>query len=376
MMASTIQDSQNNQNKIDSVIIVIPSLNPDQKLIELMQRIRSSISASIPVVIVNDGSDPETRSFFIEAASDDYCQVLTHEENGGKGKALKTAFDYILNQYPDSTGVITVDGDGQHTTEDVKRCIEYFLSNPETVILGSRHFSKSATPLRSRFGNLFTRKLISNLNGLKLTDTQTGLRVLPYSTLKDLLNIEGERYEYEMNMLFYFREHNIDIEEIPIETIYIEENKSSHFNPLIDSLKIYSVFIKYSLSALVSFLIDIALFTLLVSLLRSVLPVSYIIVSTVVARVSSASFNYLSNRYLVFKAKKRNTSVYKYSLLFGIEMFLSGAIVQGLILYTALETEWMVKIFVDIIIFCLGFFVQKNWVFKKEHQKESKQVKD
>lgn len=355
-----------NHKSLHDVIIVIPSLNPDGKLITLIKNIRKDISQFIPIIVIDDGSDKESKSFFNTIKNSYQCQILTHSINKGKGAALKSAFQTIITDYSTHLGVITVDGDGQHTTEDVKRCIEEFIKNPHSVLLGSRNFENKSIPLRSRIGNVFTRNIIKNMNNLNLTDTQTGLRVLPLFTLEGLLEVQGNRYEYEMNMLLYFKEHHISMREIPIQTLYIEGNESSHFNPLKDSLKIYSVFIKYSLSALASFGVDILLFALLVFFLKALFPMSYIILSTVLARVASASFNYLSNKYLVFKTKKKSNFVLKYSILFGLEMFTSALVVQLVVSFTSFDTEWLVKILTDLVIFFIGFYVQKNWVFKKQ----------
>lgn len=366
----------NIDNRLNSVVIVIPSLNPDEKIVTLVENIRKDISQTIPIIVVDDGSDKESKSYFNTIQKTYQCRILTHSTNKGKGAALKTAFKYILTDYPSHLGVITVDGDGQHTTDDVRNCILTFIREPETVLLGSRNFERQSIPLRSRFGNILTRKLIKNLNGLQLTDTQTGLRVLPLFTLDGLLNVQGDRYEYEMNMLLHFKDQQIPMNEIPIQTLYIENNESSHFNPLKDSIKIYSVFIKYSLSALASFGVDILLFALLIFSLKPLLPVSYIIISTILARLASASFNYLSNKYLVFKTKQKSNSIYKYSVLFALEMLTSALVVHLVVSFTSFDTEWLVKILTDIIIFCVGFYVQKNWVFKKQTESSAKSMNE
>ncbi|MFJ1628048.1 glycosyltransferase [Marinilactibacillus psychrotolerans] len=352
------------KDQLDDIVIVIPSYNPDKKLLELIKNIRRIISLTIPIVIVNDGSESETEKYFVQLHAESNCTVLSHSENEGKGKALKTAFHYILNHHPTCNATVTVDGDGQHTPEDIMKCIKAYLYKKHTVILGSRNFNKETIPIRSRLGNIFTRKLISNMNNLQLTDTQTGLRVLPFSTLKYLIDIKGNRYEYEMNMLLFFKEKAIPIKEVPIETVYIENNDSSHFNPLVDSVKIYALFLKYCTSAAASFLVDISLFSLLVYIFENRIPSYYIILATIVARLASGCFNYLTNKRFVFRAKKSTSSVQRYILLFFIQMAASAIILQLVFTIASYETEWLIKILIDLIIFCISFYVQKNWVFK------------
>ncbi|API89703.1 hypothetical protein BKP56_10730 [Marinilactibacillus sp. 15R] len=357
---------QNDNHKaLHDVIIVIPSLNPDGKLITLIENIRKDISQIIPIIVIDDGSDKESKSFFNTIQNTYQCQIFTHSINKGKGAALKSAFQTIITDYSTHLGVITVDGDGQHTTEDVKRCIEEFTKNPHSVLLGSRNFENKSIPLRSRIGNIFTRNVINNMNNLNLTDTQTGLRVLPLFTLEGLLEVQGDRYEYEMNMLLYFKDNAIPMKEVPIKTVYIENNESSHFNPLLDSVKIYSVFIRYCTSAVASFLADILTFSLLVFILENHFPSYYIIISTVIARITSGLFNYLSNKHLVFREKRTSSSIHRYVMLFFIQMIASATIVQAIVTFTVYDTAWLIKILIDTIIFFIGFYAQKNWVFKK-----------
>lgn len=353
------------KSQLNDIVIVIPSLNPNKQLLELIRNIRNTICLSSPIIVVDDGSNKESEKYFAQLKEEKCCQILTHSKNKGKGKALKTAFQCILKQHPSSKAVITVDGDGQHTPADITKCMTAFLDDTDTVILGSRNFENESIPLRSRIGNIFTRNVINNMNNLNLTDTQTGLRVLPLFTLEGLLEVQGDRYEYEMNMLLYFKDNAIPMKEVPIKTVYIENNESSHFNPLLDSVKIYSVFIRYCTSAVASFLADILTFSLLVFILENHFPSYYIIISTVIARITSGLFNYLSNKHLVFREKRTSSSIHRYVMLFFIQMIASATIVQAIVTFTVYDTAWLIKILIDTIIFFIGFYAQKNWVFKK-----------
>ncbi|WP_208560012.1 glycosyltransferase [Marinilactibacillus kalidii] len=358
-----IQHSSN-QNNDNATAIIIPSLNPDEKLKDLVNAIRMEISESIPIILVDDGSNPESKAIFSALSTYSNTYLLTHHINKGKGQALRTAFDFILKNMSDYVGVITVDGDGQHSTSDIKKCMTAFKTDKRSIVLGSRHFDKEKVPLRSRFGNILTRKIIKGMNGLDLTDTQTGLRVIPTYTLKKLLALPGDRYEYELNMLLFFKEQEIPINEVPIKTIYLNENESSHFNPLIDSIKIYSIFLKYSFSSVISFLLDISLFALFVYLLERLTPFYYIIIATVCARLLSGCFNYLSNKHLVFNSKHSSKAFIRYVTLFLIQMIASAFLVESIVDIFLFDAEWVVKMLVDLFIFCAGYYVQKNWVFK------------
>ena len=135
-----------------------------------------------------------------------------------------------------------MDGDNQHHVEDILACCEKLREKPDHVILGARDFSKREVPLRSRFGNVLTKGVFRFACGIRITDTQTGLRAIPARYLEAMTEIEGSRYEYETNMLLEMKARRIPFEEVPIRTIYLEENESSHFNPLKDSLPSISFF--------------------------------------------------------------------------------------------------------------------------------------
>ena len=133
-----------------NVTVIIPSLNPDEKL-------RKTVSDLIAVgfddiILVNDGSAPESVQNFPTDVPE--CTILTHEVNRGKGAAMKTAFRYYLESARKTVGVITVDGDGQHIAEDVLACAREMCAQ-NAVILGVRDFSEPQVPPRSRIGNRF-----------------------------------------------------------------------------------------------------------------------------------------------------------------------------------------------------------------------------
>jgi len=215
--------------------ILIPAYKPNTRMIELVETL---LKEGYEVTVVDDGSGNEFNEMF--SSLDSKVKVLTHEVNKGKGRAMKTGFAYILENYPDSKGVITVDADGQHLPEDIKKVKDKMLEKPGKIIIGSRHF-KGEVPLRSRFGNEVTKFVFAVVSGLRLEDTQTGLRGVPYTLLKEMSSLDGERYEYEMNMLMHIAKKKIPLVEVPIETVYIEDNASSHFNTIKDSAKIYKV---------------------------------------------------------------------------------------------------------------------------------------
>lgn len=343
--------------------IIIPAYKPDQKCLDTVKRIIASGFRQI--LIVDDGSGAEFADIFKSLCSHKEVTLLTHPVNQGKGRALKTAFQYILNNQLSYEAVITADADGQHLVEDMLKLSRHLQETPDKVVLGARDFAKKDIPFRSRFGNRFTRLLFRLATGTALSDTQTGLRGIPVKYLPQLLKVLGERFEYEMNVLAALKRNNIEVAEVTIETVYINDNESSHFNPLRDSYHIYKVFIFYGLSGGASFVLDIGLYWIFIQLLRDPAPFLFIIIATIAARILSSLFNYYINRNKVFK-QGSSKSLIRYYILAAFIMLASAGSVHLLYAEWLGRGEVILKVLVDTILFIFGFVVQRAWVFRKE----------
>ena len=230
-------------NDLSRVSVVLPSLDPDDKLVAVVDGLLEYGFSDI--ILINDGSKPENLHYFHDlAAQHPEITLLHHEVNKGKGAALKNAFRYVLQNRPDSLGVVTVDGDNQHHPEDTRTCCEKMLETG-CVVLGCRDFSQPDVPPRSRFGNRTTSAIFKVFVGMTISDTQTGLRAIPASYLNQLAEVYGDRFEYETNMLLAFKDQGIPFDEQKIRTVYIEENKSSHFHAIKDSWRIYKLIFRH-----------------------------------------------------------------------------------------------------------------------------------
>lgn len=343
--------------------IIIPAYKPDHKCEKLINEILAAGFQKI--IVVDDGSGPEYAAFFDSLLPIPEVTVLRHAANQGKGRALKTAFHYILNQNLPYEGVITADADGQHLVSDMLKISRQLEQTPDHFVLGVRDFTHKDVPFRSRFGNRFTRLLFRLSTGTSLTDTQTGLRGIPVSHLRLLLTVLGERFEYEMNMLAALKPRGIQISEVPIETVYIDENKSSHFQPLRDSFHIYKIFLFYGMSGAASFGLDIGLYWIFLQLFRPEAPQLFIVFATIAARILSSLFNYYVNRHKVFGQGSRK-SLFRYYLLAAFIMLISAGSVQFLYAEWLGRGEVILKVLVDTLLFIFGFVVQRSWVFRKE----------
>lgn len=238
--------------------ILIPSYEPDERLISLIHHLKEVSDDSI--LVVDDGSGEEYRGIF-DSAKQAGCTVLTHKMNQGKGCALKTGFDYVRQQ-GGSDGVVCADSDGQHLPEDILRLTKVVREHRNHIVLGSRQFT-GKVPLRSRIGNSATRLVYSLATGKPIQDTQTGLRGYSSEMLDWLCQIPGNRFEYEMNMLLEAPHVGYDLVEVPIDTIYLDDNKSSHFRPLADSARVYFPFLKFCASSGFAAILDFILLFLL-----------------------------------------------------------------------------------------------------------------
>ena len=217
------------------MIIIIPAYQPDYRLVELINEIKNKTSYKI--LVVNDGSSKDKEEIFNKIKKD--VILLKHDKNLGKGKAMKTGLNYVLNKM-NKESVIFVDADGQHSVKDIINISN--LNDNNSLIIGTRDFNLKHVPFRSKFGNRLTSFFVKNKTNKYIKDTQSGLRLIPFKYIKDIINLDGDRYEYEINVLLYFLYNDINIIEVPIETIYeSKKNESSHYKCFKDSLKIYKV---------------------------------------------------------------------------------------------------------------------------------------
>ena len=358
-----------------STAIVLPSLDPDAKFARVVDGL---VEAGFEhIVIVDDGSAPERRRFFEEAAEKPGCTVLTHEVNRGKGRALKTAFSHVSERLPELAGVITIDGDGQHLLPDIVACGDRMLAEGDAVVLGCRDFSLPGIPPRSVAGNRTTSRFFRLLFGIRLSDTQTGLRAIPARYLETFCGVEGERFEYETNMLLVMKRLGIPFLEQSIATVYDPEDYSSHYNPVKDSLRIGRVMLRflttgsgfrYVVSSVCSWLVDNGLYLLLMTLLGGRLAAAAAsTVSQISARVLSSLFNFTMNDRYVFRNGENHWKAFlKYYCLCIPQTLISvvclTALVAGLkIGHPALAT--LVKIILELILFVISYYIQKKWVF-------------
>lgn len=341
-------------------ILLIPSYYPDYHLPNLIASLDKVHFNEI--VIVDDGSGLGYNDIF-EQLRIFGCHIVTHEENKGKGAALKTGIAYSIETFGKGNAYVTCDSDGQHSPDDIVKVALALDEYEDRLILGTRSFGGDNVPLKSYLGNSITSFVFRLSTGVSCKDTQTGLRGIPACLEELALNEDGDRYEYEMNFLndaaslvpFHF---------VDIETIYLNDNKASHFRPLKDSLLVYHRFIRFVIASLTGSVVDLVAFALF-CLLMGMNYAGFIMTATIAARILSGIVNFLMNRYFSFCSQgKMSGEMFRYFVLFVVQMILSGMIVS--LLSSRSPYIIVTKAVVDSLLFIASYIIQKQWVFKKE----------
>ncbi len=361
---------------LSKISVVLPSLDPDEKLNAVIDGLLEYGFSDI--ILVNDGSKEENLHYFLDAAAaHPQIHLLHHEVNRGKGAALKTAFTWFLQNRPEGLGVVTVDGDNQHHPEDTRACCQHMLQTGHCA-LGCRDFDQADVPARSSFGNKTTSMIFKIFVGMTISDTQTGLRALPRKAVEELAEVYGDRFEYETNMLLAFKTKGIPFDEVKIRTVYIEENKSSHFRVIHDSWRISKLilahFFRYTAVSVASAVLDNGIF----AVLDSVLPFAgfaLTALSTLGARTVSSLFNFFMNKKVVFRTNiSTGKAMLRYYALALPQLAAQALLTQGL--YTLLgipEGAGLVRTLVYALVmtflYIVSFMIQQRWVFAPETSK-------
>lgn len=345
------------------VALIVPAYKPTADMIPMLEQF-SRETDFVPVV-VDDGSGEAFSGVFDKVPEG--TTLLRHEVNKGKGAALKTAMRHILDNMPECGLAVTADADGQHRFADIVKVVKTAQKRHGALVLGSRAF-EGKMPLRSKLGNGITRQVFAAASGTPVRDTQTGLRAFDRDAMQKFIDIPGERYEYEINMLLYAAQNEIPIIEKTIETVYIDDNSSSHFNPLRDSLKIYMCIFKYIASSLIGFGVDFVALLLFKWLTAGLGAERSLLVSVVLARIVSATVNFAINKTVVFKSKgdwKRELG--KYAVL-AVVILIANYYLLRLFTITLSWPLVPAKLLVEVVLFCANFLIQGRVVYRRKQK--------
>lgn len=361
------------------MIILIPAYKPDQSLVRLAHALKAQ-DASAEILVIDDGSGNTYAPIFAELHLDGAI-VRTHTVNRGKGAALRTGIAWTKANRPGEV-IVTADADGQHLPRDIfrvgVRTETAAAAGQRTIILGVRtkpdpNAGEEGTkvPLRSKIGNSATVGFFALATGARVADTQTGLRGFTPQILDWLLQIPGDKYEYEFSMLLRATRADVELVQVPIVKVYEPGNPTSHFRPLQDSALIYAPLLAFLASSFVTgFLVDaIALFVL-------VGMGAPLLAAVVGARVISALTNFTVNRMLMHDGGARpsaSSSLVRYTVLAVGILAANAALMETL---TGLGVSLLVaKILTELILIPVSFAVQRRWVFLPTQRQENPREK-
>jgi glycosyltransferase involved in cell wall biosynthesis len=338
-----------------TTIFLIPSYQPTVLFCELLEEIRQSDPAQI--VVVDDGSGPACRELFERASRVPGTTVLTNAVNLGKGAALKHGMNHILVNHPDCVGVVTADADGQHAVTDILKVANALQAGPAEVTFGCRDFKRDV-PFRSKIGNVVSRYVYRFVVGLNLSDTQTGLRGIPRRLMELSLGIRSNRYEFETEQIIAAKTAGFKFTEVPIQTVYIDDNSGSHFNPILDSFRIYFVLLRYALSSVATALSDFIVFYILTANGIALLS------ANMSARGVALWLQFVLLKKYVFKSKAGLPIFAAYVAYVFFSGYLSAAM-QAQFAGHFIDSALLAKVVVESVIWIFNFMFLRDIIFRK-----------
>ncbi|PLX38813.1 MAG: hypothetical protein C0608_11965 [Deltaproteobacteria bacterium] len=306
-------------------------------------------------IIVDDGSGPVHEDVFSSLEKNPKVKLLRHAVNLGKGAALRTGFNEVLNRGGEVA--VTVDADGQHHPEDVLKVALEAIANPGKLVLGRRS-GEAQQPLRSKLGNMLTAAIFKAITCAEIHDTQTGLRAWPADLMRQSLTSTRNGYDFETETLLESLHSGVSWLEVPIRKIYFDGNAASHFSPIRDSFLIYWVLVRFSAASIAGSLLDYILFTFAYWFLLDI-PVSIVI-----SRVGATLFYFVMARNMVFRQKRKRALIQfvQYIILVAV----LGAISAAAISY--MHAHWGIQVLIakaisEGLLLFVSFGVQRHIIF-------------
>jgi glycosyltransferase involved in cell wall biosynthesis len=207
---------------------VIPAYNEAATIAGLAARVRTQLDS---VIVVDDASTDGTA----EQLTDSGVTLLQHAQNQGKAAALWSGMQRAVAD--GASGVITLDGDGQHAPEDIPRLLDAAAANPDCIIIAARARGGENAPKLRRFANRFADFWIAWASGTPLFDSQSGFRYYPAQLLAQLDIDCGTRrdFVFESEALIEASWLGYGIVAVPIDTVYQHGARASHYRAARDT---------------------------------------------------------------------------------------------------------------------------------------------
>ncbi len=215
----------------NDVVALIPACNEAATIRDLLER---TLKIVPNVVVVDDGSTDATAA----QIEDLPVALLRNQRNLGKSASLWRGFEYALGR--GARRVVTLDGDGQHRPEDIRRLMAAADRFPGSIVIGARLHDRKSFPLQRYYANRFARFWISWAAGYPIADTQSGFRVYPAALLARLgrREVSRTRFVLESEILIAAGRRVVRSVAVPIPGIYPAHARPSHFRPVRDIARI------------------------------------------------------------------------------------------------------------------------------------------
>ncbi|MDD3628168.1 MAG: glycosyltransferase family 2 protein [Actinomycetota bacterium] len=222
------------KNKNTRIAILIPAYNEEKHIKNVIE---SCFEYGLDIIIVDDGSTDSTLKVIESITAPENLKIIPikHPVNKGKGQSLKTGFSYIINN--NYSGVITLDADGQHDTDEIKNFLKIIEAEKPDLIIGNRLGNTKNMPFIRLATNVFTSWIISCIAGKKVSDVQSGFRYINSEVLKNI-KLETHNFDTEPELIIKSAWSGYSIKNIPITTIY-HKDFTSNVDPFTDTIKFF-----------------------------------------------------------------------------------------------------------------------------------------
>ena len=350
------------------MVIVIPVRQPDAHLADLVHQLRQKTAH--PILVVDDGSSPDLASAW-EAVKQS-AVVLRHDKPCGRGRAVKTALTYAASHFAREQGIVVADADGSVMVSDIEQIGAAFAEHPEALLIGFRSCT-GKKPLHKKIGDTLFRYMFAFASGIKLGDARSGLRAYSMQQIPDILGQPGEDSDYDMAVLLDCIQRHVPVVEVPLEPA-AAVSPPAWPQSFWKSLRIYSVILKYTGVAVLSFLIDYTLFRLFYFILNgfgfsSVFGISAVRIGNVAARIVSSTINFTLNRQLVFKDRGNLLiSALKYYTLVVFILLINTCLLMFLNEICGIPAG-IAKLLTEVVLFTASMLLQRLFVFRNKAKK-------
>ena len=214
--------------------VIIPAFEAERTIGAVVEAVKRQ---GLPIVVIDDGSRDRTAAVAAERGA----LVISHLRNYGKGRALRTGFEYVLRASYE--GVITMDGDGQHDAEEILTLIRAGEVQHAGMVVGDRMSRGHAVmPRARRITNRLMSRVVSLLTRQAIPDSQCGFRMIRKELLTSV-SLKSDRFEIETELLLAAAKRRWKTISVPIRTIY--HDHASHIHPVRDALRFFGVVLRY-----------------------------------------------------------------------------------------------------------------------------------